>query len=102
MVKNFIIYSDGRVFIDSGWDEIHAGIDVSGIYKVMQSTGINDHKGVEIYEGDILLAYDKYWKVVFSQGCFIAWGPGRCKALRSMYCEVIGNVYQNPKIMVTR
>lgn len=69
---------------------------------VNQYAGVKDHKGTHIFEGDILLAYDKHWEVVFSEGCFIAIGPGRSKALRTMYCEVIGNIYENPNIRIAR
>ena len=65
-------------------------------------TGICDSKGVHIYEGDIIDAYGKKWKIIFSEGCYVAWGPGRCKALRTMYCQVIGNMFENPRLMYQR
>lgn len=67
--------------------------------EIMQYSGINDHKDIEIYEGDILSAYDKRWKVIFNQGAFWGFRPGQIKLLRNMYCEVIGNIYETPKLL---
>lgn len=75
---------------------------------VMQFTGLKDKNGRKIFSGDILSAYGKNWKVIFSEGCFIASGPGRYRALRLMqghgtaYCEIIGNIYENPGILCLR
>lgn len=66
---------------------------------ILQFTGIFDSKNNKIFEGDILWAYDQAWKVVFSEGCFICTRIRGMKPLRTMHCEVIGNVYQHPNLM---
>lgn len=74
-------------------------------YIVMQSTGLRDKNGKEIYEGDILtggLTIDS--KLCCSCGCcHVVWGWG----IEQKYendgkledDEVIGNIYENPELV---
>lgn len=75
---------------------------------VMQFTGLLDKNGKEIYEGDIL----KYKfsvlsgidEVIFTDGAFILKNDYIAETgLRTVknvsdYCEVIGNIYENPEL----
>ena len=82
-------------------------------FKLMQSTGLVDWEGVEVYEGDIVKIPDDYevfgknagetCKVIFDSGCF------RLKTLcgrgRGFWFEddstvtIIGNIYENPELL---
>lgn len=76
--------------------------------KLMQSTGLVDKNGKEIFEGDIVkMAKDvysepTYYKVVRHRG-----GAYRLESkqhgcelwLRHTDCEVVGNIYENPELL---
>ncbi|MRL88393.1 hypothetical protein GJI80_11115 [Lactococcus lactis subsp. cremoris] len=80
----------------------------------MQSTGIKDKNGVEIYEGDVInyrnsfrnpmtgsgsLSINRDFKIIFKDGEFKAKGFDiRLKNILS-YSEVIGNIYENPELL---
>lgn len=72
--------------------------------KVMQYTGLKDAKGVEIYEGDILLCDNQnLWVVSFDdRGCFCATDHKYKEdwVLVDDYdFKVIGNIYENPELL---
>lgn len=80
---------------------------------LMQSTGLVDWEGVEVYEGDIVKIpddYDKFGrnageilKVAFDSGCFRLKRPN--SKGRGFYfeddntVEIIGNIYENPELL---
>lgn len=77
---------------------------------VMQSTGLTDKNGKEIWEGDILQGA-AFGVVVFSYGkftgCYISsdsmkgWDYAETweNDISRMKVEVIGNIYENPELL---
>lgn len=90
---------------------------------VGQYTGLTDKNGKKIFEGDIVhltdVRYDNEWKAVVVFGnpyCQYSWGwnlqyIGKKPKINpdillwvemedvQVYCEVIGNIYDNPELM---
>jgi len=127
------------------WDKLKKEMDTDGFYRlgrffdlhdsagtdsvIMQSTGLTDQNGVEIYEGDVIRWDDaskgKRWRVaqvVWSEkGCWcFRTIPGQCLNCYKDYSydftmgsfiytpdtgahgnvlEIIGNIYQNPELL---
>lgn len=80
--------------------------------KFMQSTGLKDKNGEEIYESDIVIAWSQGVKGIFEikrriDGLWLlypAWKDGQFWYLRPTEdgresCEVIGNIYANKDLL---
>lgn len=75
---------------------------------IMQSTGLYDKNGKEIFEGDIVkMAKDVYSDPTYYEVIRHRGGAYRLESnqhgcelwLRHTNCEVIGNVYENPELL---
>lgn len=75
---------------------------------LMQYTGLKDKNGKEIYEGDIIKAYDHVIAVVeygkqgekFVEASFYASYGNRGQSICQMeLIEVLGNIYENPELL---
>ena len=75
---------------------------------VMQSTGLKDKNGKEIFEGDIVkMAKDVYSDLTYYEIVRHRGGAYRLESnqhgcelwLRHTNCEVIGNIYENPGLL---
>ena len=97
-------FSDGSTSVPLKFEDKRNGEDVI----LMQSTGLEDKNGKEIFEGDIAkMAKDvysdpTYYEIVRHRG-----GAYRLESnqhgcelwLRHTNCEVIGNIYENPELL---
>ena len=113
--KEFIDYCDVRMELTTG--RIYAGdmnypgamIDITDGVVLMQSTGLKDTNGVEIYEGDVLRDSESIVIVKFVDGEFSVdyrTMGGKWRNYGSLFDyledyegEIIGNIYENPELM---
>ena len=106
--SHFAILGSGKVIVTlSGYYE-HFTNKTQDDYVVQQYTGLQDSKGNDIYEGDILKATsDQYdnenfvGKVIFDEGCFLTWINKN--DIREVWSgddiEVIGNIFENKELL---
>lgn len=109
--NGFFIYSEGGLYTPNyGFNRKHLKnrTDVYPIVKqerfiLMQSTGLFDRDGKEIFEGDVVRILDeKLSKIYYSDGAFcvdILNGGTPLHAFLSEQLEIIGNIYKNPELL---
>ena len=95
---------ENRHTLTRGFDEV----------VLMQSTGLHDKNGVEIFEGDVVninhtfrnpmtgsgtLTLNKNFEVVFINGMFTREGSSMGLSKDLKYLTVVGDVYKNPELL---
>ncbi|NQH64377.1 hypothetical protein HO645_07950 [Streptococcus suis] len=70
---------------------------------LMQSTGVFDKNGQEIFEGDVVNIFgEKLSKIYYSEGAFcveVLNGGTPLHVYLSEHLEIIGNIYEDPELV---
>lgn len=87
-------------------EHMNFGVFDSKDWELMQFTGLKDKNNKEIYEGDILTAFElpnkKYFLVEWDNFCSKFSFPYSVKCVDGQrQYEVIGNIYENPELLTS-
>lgn len=90
--------------LEIGWrdDDFHDTVSSFDDIKFIQSTGLLDKNGMEIYEGDILKYRDEYRVVEMYDGAWIARTGGKRLIVKMAIlsgAEIIGNKFEHPHLL---
>lgn len=110
-VSVVITYPEGITFVLTDFsmlgDDEYSGLIIDDVI-LMQSTGLKDKNGKEIFEGDIVkMAKDVYSEPTYYEVVRHRGGAYRLESkqhgcelwLRHTDCEVVGNVYENRELL---
>lgn len=99
---------DDVVQLDWWNDDLRVNDDTFSDYVVMQSTGLHDKNGVDIFDGDIVKVLGEYGDdlsvVKFESGAFVLDYKNLDTEFELIYSvslpiKVIGNIYTTPELL---
>jgi uncharacterized phage protein (TIGR01671 family) len=104
-----VMVGDGNIWIIDE-DSVAGDWIVNNDIHLMQSTGLKDKNGKEIFEGDILhhqiqtdytfiVKYDKDNGRWYGDGLSRTYRIDIAKRFLPYYYKVIGNIYENPELL---
>jgi len=102
MKNDFFIHSDGGCF---ECEKPESEIEHTENLELMQSTGLKDKNGVDIFEGDVLhqldpVIYNPFAVEYSDQSArFIAGGSLSKIAIEKNELVIIGNIHENPELL---
>ena len=76
--------------------------------ELMQSTGLHDKNGVEIFEGDIVREFANNYTPIYQNGIYMAYNVDKINEphISTQFnviwrngCEVIGNIYEDKELL---
>ena len=109
-VEDFFASEDGKIYkksTDTGYG-IAISRETSDKVILMQSTGLKDKNGKEIFEGDVVkMSKDVYSEPTYYEVVRHRGGAYRLESkqhgcelwLRHTDCEVVGNIYENRELL---
>ena len=107
-----IYFLEGGIKVEDGC--CYSEFVKDGNFVLMQSTGLHDKNGVEIFEGDIVninttfrnpmtgsgtLTLNKNFEVIFVNGMFTIEGSSMGISKDLKYLTVVGDVYKNHELL---
>ena len=103
-----VMVCDGKIWIQDEDSEANEWI-VNNDLNLMQSTGLYDMEGTEVFEGDILhhqIQTEYTFIVKYDKDKGLWYGDGLSRTYRIdiakrflPYYKVIGNIYENPELL---
>lgn len=103
-----VMVGDGNVWIIDE-DDVAGGWIVNNDLNLMQSTGLVDKEGTEVFEGDILhhqIQTEYTFIVKYDKDNARWYGDGLSRTYRidlmkhfMQYYKIIGNIYENPELL---
>lgn len=104
-VEDFFVSEDGNIYkksTDTGYG-IAISRETSDKVILMQSTGLKDKNGVEIFEGDVvkcngLLGTIESFKAMWICS-FVEYNNYQKVGFFAQEIEVVGNIYENPELL---
>ena len=108
MLDVYLIDFKKSVLIGEHWEFGETNFINFDEIELMQSTGLKDKNGKEIFEGDILFGHagDDFWEIVefdIEEGKWIRrdiWYNSKLGlSENNKFMEILGNIYENPELL---